>query len=304
MPDLNALTAIPVPDCMRSNRGLAFVVLLAFQLMVAPLAVGSGDSALVLSGEPVQGGLMIGRAEPGSRILLDGQELAAAGDGHFLLGFGRDETGQRRLVVEQPGGCTLEREFQLRERQFDVQHIDGLPPGQVTPDPESLERIRAEAEMARQARQSVDDRSDFSQGFIWPLTGPITGVYGSQRILNGQPRSPHWGLDIAAPTGTPVLAPAAGIVTLVHPDMFFSGGTLFIDHGLGLSSAFLHLDEILVETGQRVEQGELVARVGATGRVTGPHLDWRMNLGNTRVDPGVLMGEMPSGPNTSSPAKQ
>ncbi|NCO18437.1 MAG: M23 family metallopeptidase, partial [Gammaproteobacteria bacterium] len=170
--------------------------------------------------------------------------------------------------------------------------IDGLPPAQVTPDPAVMERIRAEAAMTREARRRVDDRADFAAGFDWPTRGPITGVYGSQRILNGEPRSPHWGLDVAAPTGTEVRAPAAGIVTLTHSDMYFSGGTLLIDHGLGLSSAFLHLDEILVEPGQRVERGELVARVGATGRVTGPHLDWRMNLGETRIDPQLLLPPM------------
>ena len=133
----------------------------------------------------------------------------------------------------------------------------------------------------------------FLAGFIWPLQGPITGVYGSQRILNGEPRRPHFGVDVAAPTGTPVVAPADAIVTLVHPDMYFSGGTLIMDHGHGLSSTFIHLHKVLVEEGQVVKQGDVVAEVGATGRVTGPHLDWRMNLFTVRIDPELLVPPMP-----------
>ncbi|HKL53563.1 MAG TPA: M23 family metallopeptidase [Wenzhouxiangellaceae bacterium] len=252
-----------------------------------------GDRLIDLQGQAVQGGLIIGQAPAGSEIELDGEPLQHAADGYFLIGFGRDETAPRRLVVRGQDGSAEIRELKPEPRQFDIQRIDGLPPSQVTPDPESLERIRREAGLVRKARKRLDARTDFAEGFVWPVHGPVTGVYGSQRILNGEPRSPHWGVDLAAPTGTPVIAPAAGVVTLAHPDMYFSGGTLMLDHGLGLSSAFLHLDEILVEPGQRVEQGDLIARVGATGRVTGAHLDWRMNLGETRVDPELLMDAPP-----------
>ena len=252
-----------------------------------------------LHGEAVQGGLVVGRAPAGAEIELDGEPLQHAADGYFLVGFGRDESEPRRLTVRGPDGRTETRELQPEPREFDIQRIDGLPPKQVTPDPESLERIRRETAQVRQARARIDRRTDFAGGFIWPVEGPITGVYGSQRILNGKPRSPHWGVDVAAPTGTPVVAPAPGVVTLAHPDMYFSGGTLLLDHGLGLSSAFLHLDEILVEPGQRVEQGDVIALVGATGRVTGAHLDWRMNLGDTRIDPEMLMDGRPPTPDRS-----
>ncbi|MDT8450217.1 MAG: M23 family metallopeptidase [Wenzhouxiangellaceae bacterium] len=266
--------------------------MLATGLLVCCAAVSAAE--LEFEGEPVQGGLIVARAPAEATVTLDGEPVVRASDGTFLIGFGRDDTEARRLVVEfGDGERRVVRELVPRDREFDIQRIDGLPPKQVTPDPEALERIRLEAQMTREARRRVDDRTDFAAGFIWPVTGPITGVYGSQRILNNKPRSPHWGVDIAAPTGTPVRAPAAGVVTLAHPDMYFSGGTLLVDHGLGLSSAFLHLDEILVEAGQRVEQGEVIARVGATGRVTGAHLDWRMNLGETRIDPQLLLGEMP-----------
>ncbi|HKL52046.1 MAG TPA: M23 family metallopeptidase [Wenzhouxiangellaceae bacterium] len=271
-------------------------ILLVWQLSaVSAMAAASDDDVglLELQGEAVQGGLIIGQAPAGAEVELDGERLRHAANGYFLIGFGRDETAPRRLVVRAPGGATEVREFRPEPREFDIQRIDGLPPSQVTPDPESLERIRREAGQVREARTRLDARTDFADGFIWPVHGPITGVYGSQRILNGEPRSPHWGVDLAAPTGTPVVAPAAGVVTLAHPDMYFSGGTLMLDHGLGLSSAFLHLDEILVEPGQRVEQGDPIARVGATGRVTGAHLDWRMNLGETRIDPQLLIDAPP-----------
>lgn len=257
-------------------------------------SVSANDGGpLELVGQAVQGGLIIGRAPAGSEIELDGAPLRHAADGYFLIGFGRDETAPRRLVVRGADGTTEVRELKPERREFDIQRIDGLPPSQVTPDPEALERIRREAAQVRKARERLDPRTDFADGFVWPVHGPITGVYGSQRILNGEPRSPHWGVDVAAPTGAPVVAPAAGVVTLAHPDMYFSGGTLMLDHGLGLSSAFLHLDEILVEPGQRVAQGDVIARVGATGRVTGAHLDWRMNLGDIRIDPQLLMDTPP-----------
>jgi murein DD-endopeptidase MepM/ murein hydrolase activator NlpD len=270
-------------------------VALALLWLASAVLAGPGAAARepTLEGRPVQGGLVIGRAPVDARVLLDGEPAQRASDGTFLIAFGRDRTEPLELAVAYGDGSTFTTALVPAERTFDVQRIDGLPPKQVTPDPEVMDRIRSEAVMVREARTRRDDRTDFDAGFVWPVTGPITGVYGSQRILNGQPRNPHWGIDIAAPVGTPVRAPAGGIVTLTHADMYFSGGTLLLDHGLGLSSAFLHLDEILVRPGQRVEQGDVIARVGATGRVTGAHLDWRMNLGATRVDPHLLVGEMP-----------
>ena len=141
----------------------------------------------------------------------------------------------------------------------------------------------------RAARTRDSDRRDFLDDFVWPASGPITGIYGSQRFYNGEPRNPHYGVDIAAPTGSPVVAPADGVVTLVHPDMFFSGGTLLIDHGFGVSSTFIHLHRVLVKEGQEVKQGEKIAEIGASGRATGPHLDWRLNWYDERLDPQWFM---------------
>ena len=164
----------------------------------------------------------------------------------------------------------------------------------MEPPAEQLQRIKSDAQLVKAARQPITDKTDFLQGFIKPLNGPKTGVYGSQRFYNGVPKSPHYGVDYAAPTGTIVVAPAAGVVRLAHPDLFYSGGTMIIDHGHGLSSSFLHLSEILVTVGTRIERGAPIAKVGATGRATGPHLDWRMNWRNVRVDPELVLETLPA----------
>jgi murein DD-endopeptidase MepM/ murein hydrolase activator NlpD len=250
--------------------------------------------ALELDGEAVQGGLLFGVSSPGSRVLLDGAEIMVSADGRFVIGFDRDETGERTLLVREPDGAESSRALAVAPREYAIERVDGLPPATVTPDPEALERIRQEAELVAAARARRDPRTDYAVGFAWPAGGRISGVYGSQRILNGEPRRPHYGLDIAAPTGSPVFAPADGIVTLVHPDMYFSGGTIVLDHGHGLSSTFLHLSRTLVEAGTVVRKGDLIGEIGATGRASGPHLDWRMNWLDRKVDPQLLLsGEPP-----------
>lgn len=257
-------------------------------LLAAPL------QALELTGEAVQGGVLFGLSSPGSQVLLDGAEVMVSADGRFVIGFDRDETGERTLRVRGPDGSEKSRTLAVAPREYAIERVDGLPPSTVTPDPAALERIREEAAMVSAARARRDARTDYAEGFAWPAGGRISGVYGSQRILNGEPRRPHYGLDIAAPTGSPVYAPADGVVTLVHPDMYFSGGTIVLDHGQGLSSTFLHLSRTLVEAGTSVRKGDLIAEIGATGRASGPHLDWRMNWLDRRVDPQLLVrGEPP-----------
>lgn len=249
--------------------------------------------ALELDGESVQGGLIFGKTDPGSKVLLDDTRVMVSADGSFVIGFGRDETGERKLSVSTPGADPEIISLPVAAREYDIERVDGLPPKTVTPDPEAAERIRQEGAMVSNARARRDARADYEEGFAWPAHGRISGVYGSQRVLNGEPRRPHFGLDIAAPTGSPVYAPADGIVTMAHPDMYFSGGTLILDHGQGLSSSFLHLSKILVEAGTSVNKGDLIAEIGATGRASGPHLDWRMNWLNRRVDPQMLMKSEP-----------
>lgn len=181
----------------------------------------------------------------------------------------------------------------MARKNYRIQRIEGVPQQTVTPSKAQRERASKEAEKVWLARQTDYRATDFMQEFQWPLLGPISGVYGSQRVYNGQPRRPHYGVDIARPKGTPVVAPAAGLVTLAEPDLFYSGGTLIIDHGHRLSSTFLHLSKLHVKVGQKVKQGDLIGEVGASGRATGPHLDWRMNWRDRRVDPTTLVGPMP-----------
>jgi murein DD-endopeptidase MepM/ murein hydrolase activator NlpD len=249
--------------------------------------------ALELSGEPVQGGLIFGVTQPGNRVFLDDVEIMVSGEGKFLIGFGRDENGDRLLRVQGVQGEEDLITLPVAGREYDIEKVDGLPPATVTPDPEAAQRIAEEAALVTSARARRDSRTDYTRGFAWPAKGRISGVYGSQRFLNGKPRRPHFGLDIAAPSGSPVYAPATGIVTLIHTDMYFSGGTLILDHGQGLSSTFLHLSRILVEAGTTVQKGDLIAEIGSTGRASGPHLDWRMNWLNRRVDPQLLLQGTP-----------
>jgi len=259
----------------------------------------SAALAVELNGEAVQGGLIFGKTSPGAQVHLDDTEVMVSPDGDFVIGFGRDETGERQLLVLEPTGEKEVLALPIALREYDIERVDGLPPKTVTPDPESLERIRKEGAMVSSARAMRDQRTDYEEGFAWPASGRISGVYGSQRVLNGEPRRPHYGLDIAAPTGSPVYAPADGIITMSHPDMYFSGGTIILDHGQGLSSSFLHLSKLLVEAGTTVKKGDLIAEIGSTGRASGPHLDWRMNWLNRRVDPELLVEGSPAIPDNT-----
>ena len=252
----------------------------------------SASFAVELIGTSSQGGLLFGQAEPGSKVSLDNTGIAISPDGHFVIGFGRDETGTRKLEVVSTTGNVFEKSITIQKSHYEIERVDGLPPSTVTPDPAATARIREEARMVATARQHRDNHAYYAQGFTWPAKGRISGVYGSQRVLNGKPRNPHFGLDIAAPDGTEVFAPANGLVTLTHPDMLLSGGTIILDHGQGLSSTFLHLSKILVEAGSFVKQGDLIALIGSTGRASGPHLDWRMNWLDRRVNPQPLLSAL------------
>jgi murein DD-endopeptidase MepM/ murein hydrolase activator NlpD len=265
-------------------------ILCAWLLLITSLSGWCGN--LEWHGTFTQGGVIIGRTEPGTQLVLDKQAVRVSPEGVFVFGFDRDAPTMARLEARFPEGERVLRLLSVAPRKYDIQYIDGLPPQKVTPPPELLERIRQEAAQVAEVRRQDLSKPYFLNGFQWPVMGHITGVYGSQRILNGQPRRPHYGIDIAAPAGTPVQAPADGMVTFVHPNMYFSGGTLILDHGHGLSSSFLHLQSIHVKVGQKVKQGDMIATVGATGRVTGSHLDWRMNWFTERIDPGLLVPPM------------
>ena len=265
---------------------------LFFALICASLS--SAESVIEWRGTWQQGGLLLGQVQSGATVSHRGETIKTTANGQFLLGLGRNAPAVSTFRVTDIEGVAIMMEYKVAARSYNIQRVEGVPQRTVTPPPEQLQRIRSDSALVVQARRPVTDKTDFLAGFIKPLEGPITGVYGSQRFYNGVPKSPHYGLDYAAPTGTIVKAPAAGVVSLAHADLFYSGGTLIIDHGHGLSSSFLHLSEIVVKEGSRVQRGEVIARVGSTGRATGPHLDWRMNWLNQRVDPALVLESFPA----------
>ena len=231
---------------------------------------------------PAQGALLIGRAAPGTRMALEGQAVRVSPEGSFALGFGRDHAPGATLMVNG-----TPRAIDVARREWDVQHISGLPPAQVTPDAAALERIRMERERLTAVRGTDTARTDFAAGLAWPARGRISGIFGSQRVLNGQPRQPHYGLDVAGPVGTPVLAAAAGRVTLAAEFHFF-GKLLVLDHGHGVNTLYAHLSALDVREGDEVRQGARIAAMGATGRVTGPHLHFSLSWYRTWLDPQPL----------------
>ena len=246
-----------------------------------------------LRGEWRQGSVIFGQAVAGSTVSFNGRPLRVSPEGRFVVGLDRDEPAKALLVVAHPGVATLRVERDVAVRQYDIQRLDGLPDAQVNPPPEAQARIARDIAEVRAARARDSERSDFAKGFIWPIVGRVSGVFGSQRILNGEPKQPHYGVDVAVPVGTPVHAPASGVVSLAVPDMYYTGGTLMIDHGHGLTSTLMHLDKVLVKAGDEVKQGQIVAESGMTGRATGPHLDWRVSWFESRVDAQLLAGPMP-----------
>lgn len=258
-------------------------------LPLALILVTSAAFAVELDGPLIQGGLVVGRAVPGAEVRLDGRRVRVDGEGRFVMGFGRDAAPAAQLEIRTPDGAVERRELAIAQRTYEIQRIDGLPPAMVTPPPQVLERIKREAAQIAEVRKTDSDRADFLAGWTWPVDGPVTGVYGSQRILNGKPRQPHYGIDIAAALGTPVVAAADGVVALAESDLYFTGGTVILDHGHGLTAAYSHLQTVGVTVGQRMRRGEPVGTVGATGRVTGAHLDWRLNWFEVRLDPALVL---------------
>lgn len=261
---------------------------LLFALLVLAPGLAVADPA-TLDGDFTQGGLLVGRAHPGSSVRLDGQALPVTADGLFLVGFGRDAAGTGKLTVMDPQGDVETRLLSIVSRVYKVQRIDGLPGRKVTPKPEDLARIRTDNALIGDVRARTSKAAYFTSGFGWPVEGTLTGVFGSQRILNGKPKNPHNGADIAAAEGTLIVAPADGVAALAADDMFYTGMTVMLDHGLGLTSVYAHMSDILVKPGAMVKRGDPIGRVGATGRVTGAHLHWGVTLGKTHLDPELLL---------------
>ena len=247
---------------------------------------------VVLNGKFTQGALLRGQAPAGAKVTLNGETVQTNKDGKFVVGFEREAPLQQTLVVKLDNGQKWLRDITLEKREYNIQRIDGLEQKMVSPPAEVTARIKQDNINVANARSGNTDLDALFTRFEWPAKGVISGVYGSQRILNGVPKWPHYGLDIANKTGTPVYAPVDGVVTIAD-DLYYSGNTLILDHGMRVFSTFLHMDTITVEVGETVKQGEQIGTIGSTGRSTGPHLDWRINLGNTRLDPQTIISGSP-----------
>lgn len=270
-------------------QSTSIITLLIATCLSATAQHTESEQELSLSGPVVQGGMLVGHTSPGAQVSLDGEVIPLDDHGYFALGFGRDANKAQLLIVRTSKGSTIERVLKPTSRAYAIERVNGLPQATVTPPASVSQRISREAGLVATARLRRDMRNAWRQTFVLPAEGRISGVYGSQRVLNGEPKRPHYGLDIAAPEGTSISAPAPGIVTLAEADLYYSGGTVIIDHGQGVSSTFLHMSSVDVEVGQVLQQGEHVGAIGSTGRASGPHLDWRMNWRNQRIDPMLLI---------------
>lgn len=260
----------------------------------APVAnTASSDLRVVFPAHVPQGAMVLGKVPAGSVVDYRQRRLRLTPYGTVVFGVGRDEPGPLQVHVRRPDGSDATISIAVTPRDWPIERVDGVLPTTVDPPPAIAARIAREQAQVVAARARDDDRADFARPFIWPARGRISGRFGNQRVYNGSPRAPHSGMDIAAAAGTAVKAPAAGVVTFAAPDLYLTGGTVLIDHGHGISSNFLHLSRIDVRVGERVEQGQVIAAVGATGRATGPHLHWGMSWFDVRIDPLLLVEAAP-----------
>ncbi|WP_253201149.1 M23 family metallopeptidase [Sphingomonas quercus] len=248
----------------------------------------------VLTGERIQGGLIHGTAPAGTQIILDGKPVPTAPDGRFIIAFDRDAGPQATLIAILPDGRRQTETLAVAPRAWEIEELP-IPKG-TSPSPEFL-RIRGEElRQIAAARAIGTDAAGWTQSFHWPITGRISGLFGSQRVYRGEKGAYHSGTDVARPAGTPVAAPADGVVILAADHPFtLEGNLLMVDHGMGLNSSFLHLSRIDVKPGDHVRQGQIIGAVGMTGRATGPHLHWSLKWRDARIDPLLLAGPMPAG---------
>ena len=258
-----------------------FIFLFLLQLQIL--------SAVEFKGKFEQGSFILGKTEPGSKVFIDKRKIRVSKQGFFAFGLDRDRKNDVTIRIHKDSKLKTIYKKVLK-REYKIQRIDGLPPKQVTPPPEVYERIKKDNKLIGQARSLDTPYVFFKDKFIYPIEKYIiTGVYGSQRILNGKPRRPHYGIDFHAPEGTPVKAMMDGEVTLSENDMYFTGGTLIFDHGHGISTLFMHMKDINVKVGQKVKKGEIVGTLGQSGRATGPHLDIRLNWFDVKLDPATIL---------------
>jgi len=256
----------------------------SFVLLAKAARAQSGR--LSFSGSLEQGSLVVGHA-PGARIAIDGVAVSVSQSGTFAFGFGYDQTKSTEVLASFADGTSEKRDLVPDLRHYEIQKVNGLPKSTVTPPPDILARIVRENAMIAQARKRDSARTDFDSPFDWPIRGIVSGLWGSRRIDNGKPMSPHFGIDIAAPANTPIHAPADGIVSLAEPDFYLTGGTTLLDHGHGVSTVYIHQNELKVKLGDAVKRSDVIGLVGMKGRATGPHLHWGLNWFAMPLDPAL-----------------
>jgi len=245
-------------------------------------------SAIEFTGKFIQGHFILGKTETDSKIIIDKKEIKVSKDGYFVFGIDRDRKFDI-LITKISNGKKEKIVKKIFKRKYKIQKIDGLPENKVTPPESVYKRIKKENNAIGEARAINSDLNYFKSKFIMPVDGIITGVYGSQRILNGKPKWPHYGIDIAADQGTHIKSSGSGIVTMAEDDLYYTGGTVIMDHGHGISTIYSHLENVLVSVGDKINQGDIIGTVGSTGRSTGPHLDFRINWFQTRLDPMTVI---------------
>ena len=261
----------------------------AMAAAICSLTVPSARAATHLTGSIAQGALIRGRVPMSAKVSLDGAPLNLSQAGDFAFGFGFDRHKPAVLSILHADGSLEEQTLSPAIREYDIQRINGLPDKFVEPPEEVAERIQRDTALIESVRARDTDEAWFADAFDWPVKGPVTGHYGSQRILNGVPKRPHFGLDIAAGEGKPIRAPVGAIVSMAEKDLYFTGGTVILDHGRGISTSYLHMSRLDVKVGDRLAKGDLIGAIGKTGRATGPHLCWRLNWFQERLDPGLVL---------------
>ena len=240
--------------------------------------------AVEINGKFIQGHFILGKTDPGSQVFIDKKKVKVSKNGYFVFGLDRDR--KYDVVINIKNTDSNNRIIKkILKRKYNIQRIDGLDEKKVTPPEEVYKRIKEENNKIGEARAINSNLNYFKNKFIMPLDGIISGVYGSQRILNGKPKWPHYGIDIAAKKGTKIISSGTGVVTMAEDDLYYTGGTIIMDHGHGISTIYSHLESIMVKVGDKIKQGDIIGTVGSTGRSTGPHLDFRINWFQTRLDP-------------------
>ena len=259
-------------------------------LLILAILLPINVSALEFVGNFSQGNFILGKTEPNAKIFINKTEVKVSEDGYFVFGIDRDrkydfvitkiQKGKKKKIIKK-----------IFKRKYKIQRIDGLAENKVTPPESVYNRIKSENNKIGEARAINSDLTFFKDKFIMPVNGIITGVYGSQRILNGKPKWPHYGIDIAAKKGTKIISSATGVVTMAEDDLYYTGGTIIMDHGHGISTIYSHLENVLVTVGDKIKKGDVIGTVGSTGRSTGPHLDFRINWFQTRLDPMTVINK-------------